>query len=143
MLGSSPMSTPDVTTLPAETLAQRPLVLVALEGSTILADRRFPPGATVSVGSNSRTELPLPPKFELAAYTLLTGGSVLHLAPPLHVQARVWHDGKVVELKGHFRDLRKKHPDLPDVLPLASERFVVSYATGVVFMGRFLPEDAA
>lgn len=135
------MSSPDETNLPTQTLAKRALVLVAVEGSTILAERRFPPGATVSVGSNTRNDLPLPPKFELAAYTLLTLGSVLHLAPPLHVQARVWHQGGVVELKGHFRELRRRHPELSHVLPLASERFVVSYATGVALMGRFLPDD--
>src|SRR5689334_1137069 len=103
-------------------LARLPLVLAALEGDTVLADRRFPPGATVSVGSNSRNDLVIDPRFELTAYTLLSAGSTLHLAPPLFIQTTVWLGDAPVELKGFVRDLRRKHPGLPDAVPLASER---------------------
>ncbi len=122
---------------PAAALARCPLVMAALQGESLLLDRRFPPGAAVSVGSNSGNDLIIDPRFELTAYTLLTQGSILHLAPPLFVQARVWWQGTVLQLRGHFRELRKRHPDLPDALPLASERFLIRYASGIALLGRF------
>ncbi len=120
-----------------EQLARLPLVLAAVENATIIADRVFPPGADISVGSNSGNDLVIAERFELTAYRLVHGGCRLHLAPPLHVQAIVWHRGEPLELKGYFRDLRKTLEGLPEVLPLASLRFVVSYAHRIALMGRF------
>jgi hypothetical protein len=119
-------------------LARLPLVIAALDRSTVLVDGRFEPGATITVGSNSKNDLVIPEKFELSSYKLISEGSLLHLAPPLHVQATVWLEDRPLDLKGFFRDLRRTHPPLPDIVPLASERFLVSYATGVSLMGRFI-----
>jgi hypothetical protein len=123
---------------PSGSLARLPLMIAAVGKGTVLADQIFPPGATVSVGSNSGNSLVIPERYELTTYTLVTHGHVLKLLPPLHVQAWVWVGNEARELKGHFRDLRKKFPELPDDLPLAGDRFVVSYASGIAFMGRFL-----
>jgi hypothetical protein len=125
----------------AEDLARRPLTLVALEGETLLVSGRFAPGTAVTVGSNSGNALVIPPRFELVSYTLVTAGAVLHLAPPLFVQATVWIGEEPRELKGYFRDLRKRWGDLPNALPLASERFILRYATGIALMGRFAETD--
>ena len=127
---------------PLPELSRLALVIAALEGSTVLAERRFGPGATVTVGSNSKNALVIDGRFELTSYTLITDGSLLHLAPPLHVQATCWVGEQVMELKGFYRDLRRQHPDLPSLLKLAGERFVVRYATGVAFLGRFISGDA-
>lgn len=120
-------------------LSTMKLTLAALEGETVLAAKTFPPGATVSVGSNSGNDLVIPEKFELTTYTLVTAGPTLHLLPPLFVQATVRVGEEARELKGYFRDLRKKSPELPEALPLLSERFIVRYATGIAFIGRFSP----
>jgi hypothetical protein len=122
---------------PAAELAALPLVLIAVEGSTVLADRRFEPGASVSVGSNSGNDLVLPPRFELTAYTLVTRGSLLHLARPFFVQATGWLGGKAVPLKGYVRELIHTHPELDQPIPLASVRFLVRYGTGLALLGRF------
>ena len=124
----------------AAELAALRLVLVALEGSQVLADRRFEPGASVSVGSNSRNDLVIPPKFELTSYRLISEGCRLHLARPLFIQATVWLGEKAVPLKGFVRDLVKQHPELGDSVLLAGERFVVRYATGIALLGRFEDE---
>lgn len=120
-----------------DVLARRTLTLAALEGEAPIAGNRFPPGATISVGSNSGNDLVIPEKFELTAYTLISRGSLLHLVPPFYVQATVWWGDDAVELKGYFRDLRKRMPDLPAMLPLAGERFIVRYASGISLIGRF------
>ena len=121
---------------PASELAQRPLTLAAMAGEQMLAAKRFPPGATVSVGSNSGNDLVVPEKYELAAFTVITPGPTLHLLPPLHVSATVWHGDDALELKGYFRDLRKQHPGLSDALLLASERFILRYASGIALIAR-------
>lgn len=123
--------------LSAQELSRRTLVLAALQGATPIAGKRFPPGATVSVGSNSGNGLVIPEKFELTAYTLVSHGSVLHLALPLHVQTTVWLGGEPLEIKGFIRDLKRARPELPDALPLASDRFIIRYASGISFIGRF------
>lgn len=130
-------SAPSEPTHPAEALAALPLLLVALEGSTVLADRRFPPGASVSVGSNSRNDLVLPPRFELTTFKLISGGAVLNLARPFFVQATVWLGEQAVPLKGYVRELIRSHPGLAEPVPLASERFLIRYATGLALLGRF------
>jgi hypothetical protein len=122
---------------PAAALAELPLTLVALEGSTVLADRRFPPGASVSVGSNSRNDLVFPERFELPTYRLLTRGSLLHLAKPFYVQTLIWEGELAVPLKGYVRALLRTHPSLAEPVPLASERFLIRYATGLALLGRF------
>jgi hypothetical protein len=118
-------------------LAALPLALVALDGTTVLADRRFAPGASVSVGSNSGNDLVLPPRFELTSYTLLTRGPLLHLAKPFFVQATVWSGETALPLKGYVRELIRSHPELGQPVPLASERFLIRYARGLALLGRF------
>jgi len=127
---------------PSRALAARPLALAALEGSTPLTGKRFAPGATVWVGSNSGNDLVIPERFELTSYKLISEGSVLHVLPPLHVQAWVWLGEEPVELKGYIRELRRTRPDLPERLPLASERFIIRYATGISLIGRFAEGEA-
>jgi hypothetical protein len=122
---------------PAAELARLPLVLVALEGMRVLADRRFPPGVSVTVGSNSGCDLVVPAKFELTSYSLISQGSKLHLARPLFVQTSVWLGDAAVPLRGFVRDLVRSHPELLEPVPLASERFLVRYATGIALLGRF------
>jgi hypothetical protein len=125
----------------ADVLVHRSLMIAAVSKGTVVADRVFDPGSTVSVGSNSGNGLVIPEKFELTSYTLVSHGNVLKLVPPLHVHASVWVRGEPRTLKGHFRDLRRNDPDLPDSLPLASATFVVSYASGIAFMCRFLEPE--
>ena len=129
--------TPTDEVQPVEVIGQLPLVLVALEGSTVLADQRFEPGSSVSVGSNSRNDLVLPPRFELTAYTLLTRGSLLHLARPFFVQTTGWLGETAVPLKGYVRELIHAHPELDRPVPLASVRFLIRYGTGLALLGRF------
>ncbi|MDQ3262436.1 MAG: hypothetical protein M3Y59_02070 [Myxococcota bacterium] len=126
---------------PARELAERPLVLAALEGAAPIAGGRFLPGATIWVGSNSKNDLVIPARFELTSYKLLSQGSLLQVAPPLHVQAWVWIGEEPVELKGYIRELKRSRPDLPEALPLASERFIIRYATGISLIGRFADLD--
>lgn len=133
------MIRPAAEALAADQLARRPLAIAALEGTRILADAIRPPGAGLSVGSNSGNDLVIPERFELTQYTLVTRGCRLDLAPPLYVQATVWLGAEAFEVQGFVRDLRKAIPDWPDSLPLGGERFVVRYATGVAFVGRFQP----
>lgn len=133
--------TTETSPLTARQLEKRTLVLAALDGTTPLGGQRLEPGSDVSVGSNSGNDLVIPERFELTTYKLISRGSVLHVVPPFHVQASVWIDGEVRELNGYVRDLRKKHPDFPMELPLASERFIVRYASGIALIGRFV-EDA-
>jgi hypothetical protein len=103
----------------------------------VVADRRFPPGASVSVGSNSRNDLVLPERFELTTYRLLTRGALLHLAKPFYVQARIWEGEGAVSLQGYVRTLLRTHPALTEPVLLASERFLIRYATGLALLGRF------
>jgi len=124
--------------LSADELRRCPLVLAAVSKGTVMADHTFEPGADISVGSNSGNELVIPEKFELTSYPLIASGHILKLVPPLHVQATVWHDGAPRVLKGFFRELRKQDPGLPDSFALATTTFVVSYASGIAFMGRFV-----
>lgn len=127
----------EATPRPAAELARLPLVVIALDGSTVLADRRFGPDATVTVGSNSRNDLVIPEKFELTAYDLLSPGPRLHLARPLYVQTTVWIEDTAVPLKGFVRDLIRDHPQLAEPVLLASDRFLVRYSTGIALLGRF------
>lgn len=115
-------------------------MLAALDRTTPIAGKRFPPGATIWIGSNSGNDLVLPEKLELTSYKLIARGSVLHLAPPLHVQASVWLEDAPVELKGYVRQLRRMRPTLPMEVSLASAQFVIAYDTGLRLIGRF---DAA
>lgn len=117
--------------------AALPLALIALEGTTVLADRRMEPGATVSIGSNSRNDLVIPERFELISYRLISQGCRLYLARPFYVQATVWLGDQAVPLKGFVRDLIREHPQLAEPVPVAGERFLIRYATGIAIMGRF------
>jgi hypothetical protein len=121
----------------ANELSKRPLVLAALHKGEVISDKGFEPNAEVTVGSNSGNDLVIAERFELTSYKLISNGSVLHVLPPLNVQAWVWWNGEPLELRGFFRDIRKRVEGIASELPLASDRFVVSYSTGVVFMGRF------
>lgn len=125
-----------------DVLAKRPLILAALEGEVPIAGKRFEPGASVSVGSNSGNELVIPERFELTSYQLITRGSLLHVAPPFYVQANVWVGEDALEIKGYFRELRRRMADIPDMLPLAGERFIIRYASGISLIGRFVDESA-
>ncbi len=126
----------------SNTLAQAPLVVAALSGTTLLADHHFQPGSTVTVGSNSGNDLVIPERFELTSFTLLTNGNTLKVAAPMYLQTSIWHQGEVLAVQGFVRDLRRKHPTLTLALPLASERFLVRYATGIAFLGRFTLEHS-
>jgi hypothetical protein len=129
-------------TYSSDALAKVPLVVAALSQEEVLADKTFPPGSEVSIGSNSGNTLVIPERFELTTYILIRRGCVLQLAPPLHVRASVWWENEVLTLQGAFRDIRKRHPGISDALPLASQTFLISYATGIAFMGRFLCEPS-
>lgn len=130
-------STSSETLHPAGALGELPLLLVALDGAVPVADKRFAAGADVFIGSNTKNDLVLPHKFELPSYRLLTRGYRLHLAKPFFVQATVWLGGEPVALKGFVRDLIKTHPELAEPVTLASERFLIRYATGMALLGRF------
>lgn len=134
-------ATPPVETVDNAVLAKAPLVLAAIGGTTVVADREFPPGANVSVGSNSKNDLVLPEKFELSKLALISGGAQLLVSPPLYIQATVWSGGAAVALSGFWRNLRKEHPELGEKLQLASPRFLVRYGK-LALMGRYRLDES-